>query len=331
MNLGHILQALASDAHALALGTRVRCEAANFRWEEGVSASRSAEYEAYVGDVTAHADWRAEHKGYVSSFVHVAKDLPRSAECFLALNVDAHLREDLDDTYLLRLESIAHLSDPLVSGIAESFWRRFFNSQKDLRKTKLADDAEALRSEFTAQWNAHRIQARPMFATFLNDFGGNIETVIKDDWPHRMRDRLGLTHWPSTPGNPLPVVLICYTLEEARQARIAASKKGAVASFVRPTVLDAEMSAAFVPAPLIPGGESYGHTLDLASTGIPGAFTPELLTFPIEYKPQHIKALGFITRDHVLQTDEHVLAARNYHVQGLQALPNRSDFGEVLT
>lgn len=169
-----------------------------------------------------------------------------------------------------------------------------------------------------------------MFATFLNDFGGNLEHVIKNDWPHILRDRLGLTHWPSTAGKALPVVLICYKLEEARQARLATTKKGAVASFARPTVLDTEMSAAFVPAPLVPGGDSYGHTLDLVNKGTPDSFTPELLTFPIKYEPQHIKALGFISRNHALQTDEDVLAARNRHVHGLKSLPNCSGFGEVL-
>jgi hypothetical protein len=110
-----------------------------------------------------------------------------------------------------------------------------------------------------------------------------------------------------------------------------AAKKGAVASFTRPTVLDAEMSPAFIPAPLLPGGESYGYTLDLASAGIPDTFTPELLTFPIEYQAKHIKALGFIARGHALQEDQAILVARNRHVQGLQYLPDCDSFGEVLT
>lgn len=330
MKLGSSLHDLASDDHAQSLGAKVRCESANFRWEDAVSVGRTTEYEAYVGAVAGHKDWRAEHKSYISSFVHVAKDLPRTAECFMALNDKAHLKEDLDDTYLLRLESIGHLFDPLVSGVAESFWLRFFKSQRDLRKGKLTDDAESLRNEFVAQWNAHRVQARPMFAAFLNDFGGNLEDVIKDDWPHMLRDRLGLTHWPSAASRPLPVILVCYSLQEVRQARLYASKKGAVASFARPTVLDSEMSAAFVPAPLLAGGRCYGYTLNLASIGTPDTFTPELLTFPIEYLPRHIKALGFISREHALRTDDDVLAARNRHVQGLQSLPNCSGFGEVL-
>lgn len=309
----------------------MRCAAANFRWEHAVSDDRAAEYNAYVGDVATHKDWKAEHKGYLGSFVHIAKDLPRSSECFMAVNGQAHLNESLDNTYLLRLESIGHLFDhPLVTQIANDFWQRFFNSQRDLRKDKFSDSDEALRTEFVAQWNAQRTQARPLFATFLNDFGGDLSALVKEDWPHLLRDRLGLTHWPSTAGKPLPVALMCYTVDEVREARSLATKKGATASFTRPTVLDAEMSAAFIPAPLQPGGESYGYTLNLACTDVPATFTPELLTFPIEYQPKHIKAIGFITREHALKNDKDILAARNLHVQGLQQLPGYASFGEVL-
>jgi hypothetical protein len=313
------------------MGTAIRCAAANYRWERAVSAGRATEYNAYVGAVATYKDWKAEHKSYLSSFVHVAKDLPRSSECFMAVNEQAHLSEQMDNTVLLRLESIGQLFDqPLVSGVANKFWLRFFNSQKDLRKDTLSDRDEALRTEFVAQWNEQRTQARPLFATFLNDFGGDLMALVKTDWPHILRDRLGLTHWPSTAGKPLAVALMCYTVEEVRQARSIATKKGAVASFTRPTVLDAEMTAAFIPAPLLPGGESYGYTLDLANSEVPETFTPELLTFPIEYHPRHIKALGFISREHTLQEDDAMLAARNRHVQGLRGLPGCDSFGEVL-
>lgn len=249
----------------------------------------------------------------------------------MAFNRLAQLDEQLDDTFLLRLESIGHLFEmPLVRDVAELFWTRFFNSQKDLRKDRLSDTDEALREEFVDKWNAQRTQARPMFATFLNDVGGDLKRFVKEDWPHTLRDRLGLTHWPSTAGKPLPVALVCYRLDEVRQARANSTKKGAVSSFARPTVLDTEMSAAFIPAPLLPGNKSYGYTLDLAGTEVPDAFTPELLTFPIDYQPKHIKALGFINREHALQEDKVILAARNRHMEGLRRLGGCEDFGEVL-
>ncbi len=331
MDLSPSLELLAADAAASKTGVASRCEAANFRWERAISAGRAEEYHAYVGAAATHEDWRAEHKGYVGSFVQVAKDSPRSAECFMALNAQAQLNEGLDNTYLLRLESLESLfNDPLLSGLTNDFWQRFSKNPKDLIKN-LPFEAEALRADFVKQWNEQkRKDARPMFATFLNDFGGNLDLFLKEDWPHILRDRLGLVDKIGSEKNPLRVALMCYTLDEVRQARALAVKKGATASFARPTVLDTEMFAAFIPAPLLPGGESYGYTLDLADTGIPASFTPELLTFPIDYLPRHIKALGFITRPHALQDGQALFDARNRHVQGLQALPGCDDFGEVL-
>lgn len=83
----------------------------------------------YVGDLGSHRVWKSEHKGYVDTFVHVAKDLPRCAESFLAVNRLAQLDERLDDTFLLRLESIdGMLDNAMVGAVAESFWTRFFKS-----------------------------------------------------------------------------------------------------------------------------------------------------------------------------------------------------------
>jgi len=332
MNLSPSLESLAADGSAAKTNELTRCEAANFRWEQAVSDQRAYDYSDYVGDVATHPDWKAEHKSYLATSVHVAKDLPRSAETFTAINGPAHLNESLDNTYLLRLESIGYLfDDPLLSATAQAFWQRFYNSRKDLGKSDLPEDAELLRSEFVRLWNDKRTQMRPLFATFLNDFeGGNLDKLIKADWPHILRDRLGLTHWPSTAGKPLAVALMCYQVDEVRRARTLAGRKGAVASFTRPTVLDAEMSAAFIPAPSQSSNQSYGYTLDLSIDRIPDAFTPELLTFPIDYQPKHIKALGFISRPHALQSGHDYLQARNRHIQGLQNLSGCEGFGEVL-
>lgn len=179
MNLNSHLQLLVSDTTASAAGIEFRCTSGNFRWECAVADGRAEEYNTYVGEVATHKNWKAEHKGYVDEFVYVAKDFPRSADCFLAIiNTQAQLNENLDNTFLLRLESLSRLfADPLTEVAAENFWTRFFNSQKDLKKAKLTDDAERLRTEFVDQWNELRVQARPMFATFLNEFGGNLDNL----------------------------------------------------------------------------------------------------------------------------------------------------------
>ena len=333
MQLSPALALRASDAAASTTGVVARCQAANFRWESAVSDARAIAYSELVEAPATHEDWQYEHKQYLSSHVQVAKDLPRSAECFMNVNSQAHLLVPQDNNFLIRLESLdSLLSRPLTASLAERFWDRFFNSPKDLRKDKLSHEDETLRSEFVEQWKQQRTQARPLFATFLNDFGGSVDALSRQDWPHILRDRLGMTHWPSTPGKAVPVALMCFTVSEVVQARLLAGKIGAVAELARPTVLDAEMSAAFIPAPFTPGAGSYGHTLDLANLSIPTDFTPELLAFPLDYLPRHIKALGYVVRPHTLHDDAATLAARNRHIQGLrQRLPDFGAFGEVLT
>lgn len=250
MDLERCLKDLASDDSHRRENIIERCERANFRWEQAVSPARSQEYHGYVGDVASYKEWKAEHNGFVNTFVHIPCDFPRSSETFMAVNQLAHLREDLDDTFLLRLESLERITThPLTRDLAESFWQRFYRSQSDLDKSRLPDAAAQLRNEFVTQMNEFRLQARPMFATFLNEFGGNLKQLKAQDWPHLLRDRLGLTHWTGIPDKPLPVALMCYSVAEVRESRLLASKKGAVASFSRPTILDAAMSSAFIPAP----------------------------------------------------------------------------------
>lgn len=149
MNIPRIVQTLAADTAAASVSTTARCEAANFRWESAVSDLRAAEYGAYIGAVGTHEDWKAEHKGYVTDNVHIAKDLPLCAESFREINTQAHLNEAMDNAFLLRLESLGGLaSHPLLSAdVAQRFWDRFYGYQGDLRKDTLISDSEKIRAE----------------------------------------------------------------------------------------------------------------------------------------------------------------------------------------
>lgn len=122
MDLTPPLEYLASDTASAQVGPFFRFASANFRWEPAVSGQRAAEYGVYVGEVANHPDWKAEHKSYLNSFVQIAKDHPRSAECFMSVNDRAHLNEHLDNTYLLRLESLGYLLEqPLIADVAATF------------------------------------------------------------------------------------------------------------------------------------------------------------------------------------------------------------------
>ncbi len=331
MQLTPALQTLAADTQAATVDAHARCVAANFRWEPAVAPGRAQEYGDYVGEVVEYKNWQAGHKGYLETSVHVATDSPSCAHTFMLANSMAHLPEDLGETDLLRIAPVETLyAHPLLTNATSTFWERFFKNPKDLRKEKISVQDGYLRDELVQLLNKKCTQARPVFATCLKSVADSLDQLIKQDWPHILRDRLGLVHCVGTIDLPLPVVLICYSAAEVRQARALARKKGAVASFARPTVLDGEFSGAFVPAPLSAGAVGYGHTLDLRCDGIPSQFTPELLTYPIPYLPRHIKALGFISKDHALHDGADLLAARNRHVQGLRAVSGQADFAEVL-
>ena len=130
MQLSPALALRASDAAASTNGVAARCQAANFRWESAVSDARAIAYSEFVEAPATHKDWQGEHKQYLSSHVQVAKDLPRSAECFMNVNGQAHLLVPQDNNFLIRLESLESLlSQPLTATLTEAFWDRFLKYQ----------------------------------------------------------------------------------------------------------------------------------------------------------------------------------------------------------
>ncbi len=86
------------------------------------------------------------------------------------ITYQAHLNEELDNTFLLRLESLDRLFDSKLVTI--NFWERFYNSQKDLLKDRLTTPAKYCAKSSPGNGTPCARSARPSFATFLNDFGG---------------------------------------------------------------------------------------------------------------------------------------------------------------
>lgn len=69
-------------------------------------------------------------------------------------------------------------------------------------------EARAEYDEFFEVWNSVR-DGRPSFCAFPDEIGHEIE---QDDWPHAMRDRLGLGHYPPLGGVGIDVALMVYDL-----------------------------------------------------------------------------------------------------------------------
>lgn len=78
------------------------------------------------------------------------------------------------------------------------------------------------------------------------------------DWPHALRDRLGLGHYGLVGGAPLAVALMRYPLADVFSA--PANQQGSAACAM-PTVLDNGMHEFFFP---VPREHPYGATVHLS-------------------------------------------------------------------
>ena len=91
-------------------------------------------------------------------------------------------------------------------------WQRFENLLSALVAD--GDAGRAVHSFFDA-WNQRR-DARPAFAAFYDEVQQESD---EDDWPHALRDRLGLGHYGQAGGASLPVALMRYSLADVYSAQ----------------------------------------------------------------------------------------------------------------
>ena len=174
-------------------------------------------------------------------------------------------------------------------------------------------------------WNLGR-HRRPAFATtepeidhLLHDPG--------DDWPHALRDHLGLGHLsPLATSAPIQVLLMRYTVKEVRDAATKVGHGG----FCIPTVLDGPINPYFFPTPLpsatAPAApQRCGGALNLRASATQSDYAMglELIHSFVAYRPEHVVRWGLVSRP--LAVDLPVL--RGYHLDWLRLDTERDDFG----
>ena len=232
-------------------------------------------------------------------------------DAFLEINRSAWLDGLSDNQTLVRIEA---LNRPLQ------------NSDLDLdRLNELLqrvdsgnhDATRAVRSFFDA-WNQRR-DARPAFAAFYDEVQ---EESDDDDWPHALRDRLGLGHYGHAEDTPLPVALMRYPLADVYSAQAQQQPSSACAL---PTVLDGGMHEFFFP---VPREHPYGATVHLLPDRA-DTLTAEIVHCRIDYRREHLYRLGTITRPHQLDDSRQLREARDLHLLALQVECDREDFGEM--
>ena len=294
--------------HASRLASAVdAAKADNCRFDELASEERWRTLEAKLPEPSSAgwSDWQEAHGRYFELRCMVSR--PFVPDAFLDGNRGAWLETLPERQSLVRVEA---LSRHLQRGALE-----LRELEELLQRTD--DDATHVVRTFLSDWNQGR-DARPVFATFAEEVEAE---VASEDWPHALRDRLGLGHYRPTGDVPVPVALMRYSLDE-----VLAARTPAVGSAVAvPTVLDSGLDEFFFP---VPQDHPYGATLHLGP-GQADTFTAEVLHCRIEYEPHHIFRLGEISRPAPLG-DAQLREVRDRHLHRLREVNERDDFGEPL-
>ena len=287
----------------------------NCRFDERAGADRWQRFEDLLSDLVASRgavgwqDWTEANQLHLDRYCNVSR--PSVPDAFLEINRSAWLDGLSDNQTLVRIEA---LNRPLQ------------NSDLDLdRLNELLqrvdsgnhDATRAVRSFFDA-WNQRR-DARPAFAAFYDEVQ---QEADDDDWPHALRDRLGLGHYGHAEDTPLPVALMRYPLADVYSAQAQQQPSSACAL---PTVLDGGMHEFFFP---VPREHPYGATVHLLPDRA-DTLTAEIVHCRIDYRREHLYRLGTITRPHQLDDSRQLREARDLHLLALQVECDREDFGEM--
>jgi len=276
-----------------------RAEADNLLFETRVGAARQDFFEDYAKAADGAEALRRRHVAYRREHVEVI-DVPHTFQRALQ---PAELPAYDDHQSIVRLEG---LSRPLQA-IGWTF--------EQLRQ---ADDEKnhAMLDKFLAVWDDSR-DARPSFGGFAAELADEIDA---DDWPCRLRDRLGLAHYHAQSG-PIPVALMIYPMRDV----VAALEDPTTAcAFTVPTVLDSEPWPYFFPAPArLP----YGRAMPLAPVEDENLLVAEILHCRLRYRRDHLSKIGQIVTP---SGDLDIRALRNHHLMALRLAADDETFGEEI-
>ena len=283
----------------------------NCRFDERAGEERWQAFEAMLpsspGDQKIEwGDWADTYQRHLDASVFVQQ--PSVPDAFLPANREARLDGLSENQWLVRIEGIDQALSDSTLGLDEL---------ARLLERDDADSAHAVRS-FIETWN-HTRDARPAFAAFADEVEAELDD---DDWPHALRNRLGLGHYGEPGDTPQPIALMRYPLADVYAAAAGQPIANAVSL---PTVLDDGMHKLFFP---VPREHPYGATVHLVPE-LADTLTAEVLHCRMDYERRHICRLGEITRPAQLD-DQQLREARDLHLYALREACGRDDFGEPL-
>ncbi len=295
--------------------TVVAAVADNCRFDERTSADRWQRFEYMLpGPTTGPGaigwrDWTETYRLNLDKYCIVpSTNVP---DAFQDVNCDAWLDRLAEEQFVVRIEDLTRALRFNALSLPE------LHELLQKAETGNSDASQAV-DHFIEAWNQGR-DARPTFAAFHDEVQ---EEMDDDDWPHALRDRLGLGHYRPGKHAPIAVSLMRYSLADVNLVRKARHLPTACAL---PTVLDGGMHEFFFP---VPREHSYGATVHL-QPDLADILTAEIIHCRIDYKREHIFRLGEITRPCLVQS-QNLRDARDLHLLALQEACHRADFGEYL-
>lgn len=255
--------------------------ARNFLLDARPHRTRVELYEGFVTGAGDYDAWRDAHDDYLNERVRrgsaggmatakVPRD--RAADTFTVeplLSTYGETSPELDLVRVVPVASVAILAqadpDEVLAARADPLSLGAF----------LEDASDAL-------------DARPTFAGFWEDVVsqfGEDEEDWDQGWANDLRDQFGLL-WCPPPGGSIPVFLFRYSVGDLPKVEGLRGKR----PLAVPTVLDADLFAAFCPAP---PGVTTGQLVDLAARG--GRPAAELLHPPLRFNADHLRLVGQVT------------------------------------
>lgn len=312
----NLAQVLVAMYGAKSPATRARAE--NMIFDEQIDPARQGPYEAdFAPPLPDYRSFHAAHKRYLDA--HVFTDLP---ETFTAANTAATIdTTPISGKYLLRIECLGWTLGNLAMGDVDQFIHILHVYRKDVKDPHMTIKmAQRALQKVCDSLNANPRARSPRFATFEDCV---TDDVNAPDWAERLRDRLGLSHYPDAEKyNPHPVALMRYPISEiAAQAQ----RLGLSAAATIPTVLDALPRSVFHPTPR---GMDRGYALNLAGEDDYEKLVPEILHPRITYKPSHFLKIGTISSKGDLRPSR-LTQLRDGHRDCLRVLCCRDDYGKV--
>lgn len=299
-----------------------QARAENFLWDERGEGPRQAHYEDAIDqwlDEATYKRWLRVHQDYLAEHVTIENPIT-----FQDVNVGAGLSPKVwsdmgEDQILMRIECLdwAVNTIKLESLATLKSALEIFVSKKPTEMVSVAD-AKAVLTKLCESLNTSPNAVRPRFAAFAQELD---EEIAADDWPDRLRDRLGLAHYPRNGAVRWPVALMAYTVKDVCEG---VDQTAAPQLLTVPTPLDDMPYEIFHPAPK---GMNFGRTLHLGDNGECDKLASEVLHPRFNYAANHILKIGEISTPADVPPEK-LAKLREWHIFCLRwHNEDRQDFG----